>query len=46
MKRLPCMLPAVLLDVQEIRKDNSVVCVEEMERQVEVAWDLIGGDAV
>jgi len=40
------MHPAVLLGVQATHKDNSVVCVEEMERQVEAAWDLIDGDAV
>ena len=32
--------------VQASRKDNSVVCAEEMERQAEAAWVLIGGDTV
>jgi hypothetical protein len=32
--------------VQAYRKDISVVCAEEMERQLGAAWDLIGGETV
>jgi len=45
-KRLPCMHPAVLLAIQASGKDNFVVCAEEMERLLDAAWDLIGGDTV